>query len=141
FVYDLTDAQVTSLEDVDDIAVNIADGKRFQAFTINPGAVTQDGEEFGNGHPALEDLTLRQAIVMAIDNDRIVEQGANGQAVAAGGYVPPRYETFHRSPAVEGAFLYHDIEAANAMLDEAGDVMGVDAVRVSPDGDRLKLRM
>ena len=141
FVHELTDAQVTSLEDVDDIAVNIADGKRFQAFTINPGAVTQDGEEFGDGHPALEDLTLRQAIVMAIDNDRIVEQGANGQAVAAGGYVPPRYEAFHWSPEGEDAFLDHDIEAANEMLDEAGYDMGDDGVRVSPDGDRLELRM
>lgn len=45
FVYELTDAQVTSLEGVEDVAVNIADGKRFQAFTINPGAETRDGEE------------------------------------------------------------------------------------------------
>ena len=141
FVYELTDAQVTSLAEVDDIAVNIADGKRFQAFTINPGAVTKDGEEFGDGHPALEDLTLRQAIVMAIDNDGIVDQGANGQAVAAGGYIPPRYENFHWSPEGEDASLDHDPEAANEMLDEAGYEMGDDGVRVSPDGDRLELRM
>lgn len=141
FVYELTDAQVTSLEAAEDIAVNIADGKRFQAFTINPGALTQDGEEFGDGHPALQDLTLRQAIVMAIDNEEIVQQGSNGQAVAAGGYVPPRYGDFHWSPQGEEAILDFDPEAANTMLDEAGYELGDDGVRVSPDGDRLELRM
>ncbi|WP_017587574.1 ABC transporter substrate-binding protein [Nocardiopsis ganjiahuensis] len=141
FVYELTDAQVTSLETVDDIAVNIADGKRFQAFTINPGAETQDGEEFGDGHPALSDRTLRQAIVMGIDNEEIVQQGANGQAVAAGGYIPPRYADFHWSPEGEDAVLDFDPDAANEMLDEAGYETGDDGVRVSPDGDRLELRM
>ena len=141
FVYELTDAQATSLESTDDIAVNIADGKRFQAFTINPGAKTQDGEAFGDGHPALQDLTLRQAIVMGIDNEEIVQQGANGQAVAAGGYIPPRYTDFHWSPEGEEAILDFDPDAANEMLDEAGYDKGDDGVRVSPDGDRLELRM
>lgn len=140
-VYELTDAQVTSLEGVDDIEVNISDGKRFQAFTINPGAETQDGEEFGDGHPALSDLTLRQAIVMGIDNDEIVDQGANGQAVAAGGYIPPRYEDFHWAPEGDEAILDFDPDAANEMLDDAGYDLGDDGVRVSPDGDRLELRM
>lgn len=141
FVYELTDAQVTSLESAEDIAVNIADGKRFQAFTINPGAQTQDGEAFGDGHPALQDRTLRQAIVMGIDNEEIVQQGANGQAVAAGGYVPPRYTDFHWSPEGEEAILDFDPDAANEMLDEAGYDRGDDGVRVSPEGDRLELRM
>ncbi|MGW5875595.1 ABC transporter substrate-binding protein [Nocardiopsis terrae] len=141
FVYELTDAQVTSLETVDDIAVNIADGKRFQAFTINPGAVTRDGEEFGDGHPALSDPTLRQAIVMGIDNEEIAQQGSNGQAVAAGGYIPPRYTDFHWAPEGDEAFLDFDPGAANEMLDDAGYARGDDGVRVSPDGDRLELRM
>jgi peptide/nickel transport system substrate-binding protein len=141
FVYELTEAQATSLQGNDDIAVNIADGKRFQAFTINPGAETQDGEEFGDGHPALSDLTLRQAIVMAIDNQEIVDKAHNGQAVAAGGYIPPRYEDFHWAPEPGDDPLAFDPDAANAMLDEAGYESGEDGVRVSPDGDRLELRL
>ncbi|WP_160051615.1 ABC transporter substrate-binding protein [Nocardiopsis sp. FR26] len=139
FVYELTQAQATALESAEDIHVNIADGKRFQAFTINPGAVTQDGEEFGDGHPALADRTLRQAIVMAIDNQEVVDKGHGGQAVAAGGYIPPRYTDFHWEPEEDP--LAFDPEAANAMLDEAGYERGEDGVRVSPDGDRLRLRM
>ncbi|MEV2275200.1 ABC transporter substrate-binding protein [Nocardiopsis sp. NPDC049922] len=141
FVYELTEAQATSLEGVDGITVNRAEGKRFQAFTVNPGARTQDGEEFGDGHPALADRTLRQAIVMAVDNDEIVELAHGGQAVAAGGYVPARYDDFHWSPEGEEDFLAFDPDAANAMLDEAGYERGEDGVRVSPDGDRLELRM
>ncbi|MFD6949411.1 ABC transporter substrate-binding protein [Nocardiopsis sp. TSRI0078] len=141
FVYELTQAQATALESAEDIHVNFADGKRFQAFTINPGAVTQDGDEFGDGHPALADRTLRQAIVMAVDNEEIVDKAHGGRAVAAGGYIPPRYEDFHWAPEGGGADLGFDPDAANAMLDEAGYERGADGVRVSPDGDRLRLRM
>ncbi|CAL9416237.1 hypothetical protein SUDANB121_01776 [Nocardiopsis dassonvillei] len=141
FVYELTAAQADALEEAADIAVNFADGKRFQAFTVNPGARTQDGEEFGDGHPALQDRTLRQAIVMAIDNQEIVDKAHGGRATAAGGYIPARYTDFHWSPGGGEAILDFDPDAANAMLDEAGYETGDDGVRVSPDGDRLELRM
>ena len=140
-VYELTEAQATALDGADDIAVNFADGKRFQAFTMNPGARTQDGDEFGDGHPALSDLTLRQAIVRAIDNQEIVDKAHGGRATAAGGYIPARYGDYHWSPEGEEATLSFDPEAANAMLDEAGYDRGDDGVRVSPEGDRLELRM
>ncbi|MFD3687401.1 ABC transporter substrate-binding protein [Nocardiopsis sp. NPDC058631] len=140
-VYELTEAQATALEGLDDIAVNFADGKRFQAFTMNPGARTQDGEEFGDGHPALSDATLRRAIVRAIDNEEIVDKAHGGRATAAGGYVPARYGDYHWAPEGEEATLSFDPEASNAMLDDAGYERGDDGVRVSPEGDRLELRM
>ncbi|MFW6639046.1 ABC transporter substrate-binding protein [Nocardiopsis algeriensis] len=141
FVPDLTDAQATSLEGAEDIAVNFADGKRFQAFTVNPGARTRDGEEFGDGHPALADRTLRRAIAMAVDNQEIVDKAHGGRAVAAGGYIPARYTDFHWAP--EGGETDPDFapDTADALLDEAGYARGADGVRVSPDGDRLRLRM
>ena len=141
FAYELTAAQADSLSQAPDIAVNIADGKRFQAFTVNPGAATRDGREFGDGHPALADRTLRRAIVMAIDNQEIVDKAHGGRATAAGGYIPARYSDFHWAPEGDEATLAFDPDAANAMLDEAGYAMGGDGVRVSPDGDRLELRM
>ncbi|WP_017541123.1 ABC transporter substrate-binding protein [Nocardiopsis halophila] len=136
----LTPAQADSLEGQEGITVNNATGKRFQAFTINPGAQTQDGEEFGDGHPALQDKTLRQAIMMAIDKDELVENVYGGYAEPAEGYIPKRYDTYYWEPEGEDR-LDFDPDAANAMLDEAGYETGDDGVRTSPDGDRLELRM
>nr|WP_232524439.1 ABC transporter substrate-binding protein [Nocardiopsis gilva] len=136
----LTPAQADALQGEENITVNTASGKRFQAFTINPGARTQDGEEFGDGHPALKDKTLRQAIMRAIDKDEIVQKVYGGYAEPAGGYIPARYERYAWSPEGDER-LDFDVDAANKMLDDAGYAMGDDGVRVSPDGDRLKLRM
>ncbi|GAA1986951.1 ABC transporter substrate-binding protein [Nocardiopsis rhodophaea] len=136
----LTPAQADALQGEENITVNNATGKRFQAFTINPGARTQDGEEFGDGHPALKDKTLRQAIMRAIDKDEIVQKVYGGYAEPAGGYIPARYERYAWSPE-DDERLDFDVDAANEMLDDAGYETGGDGVRVSPDGDRLKLRM
>ncbi|WP_017622416.1 ABC transporter substrate-binding protein [Nocardiopsis chromatogenes] len=136
----LTPAQADSLEGQDGISVNNATGKRFQGFTVNPGAETQDGEEFGDGHPALQDKTLRQAIMMAIDKDELVEKVYGGYAEPAEGYIPARYDRYYWEPEGEER-LDFDVDAANAMLDEAGYETGDDGIRTSPDGDRLELRM
>ncbi|MDT0300991.1 ABC transporter substrate-binding protein [Streptomonospora wellingtoniae] len=140
FVSGLTPAQADALKGTENITVNTASGKRFQGFTINPGARTRDGEEFGDGHPALQDRVLRRAIMRAIDKDEIVESVYGGYAEAAGGYIPARYDTYHWKPDASQR-LDFDPDAANEMLDEAGYERGENGVRVSPDGDPLKLRM
>ncbi|MFD0773616.1 ABC transporter substrate-binding protein, partial [Streptomonospora algeriensis] len=140
FVSGLTPAQADALKNTGNVTVNTADGKRFQGFTINPGAATRDGEEFGDGHPALTDRVLRRAIMRAIDKDEIVESVYGGYAQAADGYIPARYDDHHWTPQ-DSQRLDFDPGAANEMLDEAGYERGDDGVRVSPDGDRLELRM
>ncbi len=140
FVEGLTPAQADALEGEENITVNNADGKRFEGFTINPGAETQDGEQFGDGHPALQDKTLRQAIMAGIDKDEIVETVYGGYAEAGGGVIPSRYEDYAWEPEGDERIDF-DPDAANAMLDEAGYEMGDDGVRESPEGDRLELRM
>ncbi|TDQ52444.1 ABC transporter substrate-binding protein [Actinorugispora endophytica] len=140
FVHNLTPAQAESLEGEPGITVNAADGKRFTGFTVNPGARTRDGEEFGDGHPALRDRTVRQAVMLAIDKEALVERVYGGYATVAEGYIPARYEDYHWRPA-DGERLGHDPERAREMLDEAGYEEGADGVRVSPDGDPLRFRM
>ncbi|MFC7330701.1 ABC transporter substrate-binding protein [Marinactinospora rubrisoli] len=140
FVSDLTPAQADALEGNDTITVNAADGKRFNGFTINPGARTADGDEFGDGHPALQDRVVRQAIMRAIDKDALVETVYGGYAEAAEGYIPARYTDYAWAPEGDDR-LDFDPDAANEMLDEAGYERGDDGVRVSPDGDPLTFRM
>ncbi|MUL41011.1 ABC transporter substrate-binding protein [Streptomonospora sp. PA3] len=140
FVSNLTPAQADALKQTENVTVNVADGKRFQGFTINPGASTQDGQEFGDGHPALKDRVLRRAIMRAIDKKEIVESVYGGYAQAAGGYIPARYDRYYWEPK-GGERLDFDPDAANRMLDEAGYERGDDGVRVSPEGDRLEFRM
>ncbi|PRY00533.1 ABC transporter substrate-binding protein [Allonocardiopsis opalescens] len=136
----LTPAQAASLEGEPNIAINNATGKRFFGFTINPGAQTVDGEEFGDGHPALRDQEVRTAIMHAIDRDALVERVEGGFAEAAHGYIPSRYDDYHWEPTDEQRIDY-DPELANQILDEAGYETGDDGVRVSPDGDRMALRI
>ncbi|RNL82137.1 ABC transporter substrate-binding protein [Halostreptopolyspora alba] len=140
FVEGLTPAQADALDGEANITVNNATGKRFEGFTINPGAETQDGVEFGDGHPALRDKTLRQAIMFAIDKDEIVETVYGGYAEAAEGYIPARYEDYTWEPEGDDRIDF-DPDAAETMLDEAGYEMGDDGVRESPDGEPLELRM
>lgn len=136
----LTPAQANSLKDAEDIKVNTATGKRFNGFTVNPGARTQDGEKIGDGNPALKDKTLRQAMMKAIDKDAVVEKVYGGYAEPGEGYIPKRYKDYYWEP--EGADrLDFDPDAANKMLDDAGYKMGDDGIRETPDGDPLKLRM
>ncbi|TQN32112.1 peptide/nickel transport system substrate-binding protein [Haloactinospora alba] len=139
FASGLTPAQADSLRDEENITVNNAAGKRFQAFTINPGARTKDGTEFGDGHPALQDKTVRQAIMRAIDREEIVDKAHGGYAEAAGGYIPSRYDKYSWQP--EEQRLGFDPQAAEEMLEEAGYEKGSDGVRVSPDGERMELRL
>jgi peptide/nickel transport system substrate-binding protein len=139
FVQGLTPAQADALQSEPSITVNQAQGKRFQAITLNPGARLQNGEPFGDGHPALQDPVVREALVRTIDRDAIYEVAYGGYGEANGGYIPSRYDRYHWEPSGD-AVVGFDIAAANELLDGAGYPPGDDGIRVSPDGDRLSFR-
>jgi peptide/nickel transport system substrate-binding protein len=136
FVSGLTPAQFESLKDVENIALNQAKGKRFQGFTLNPGAQTQGGETFGDGHPALQDPAVREAIVRTVDREAIYEQAYGGLGEPNGALIPSRYDLYHWQAGDIG----QDIDEANRLLDAAGYPMGSDGVRVTPEGRPLSFR-
>ncbi|MGO1972951.1 MAG: ABC transporter substrate-binding protein [Propionibacteriaceae bacterium] len=136
FVSGITPAQFKALEGQDNIKVNNADGKRFQGFTMNPGAQTQDGEEFGDGHPALKDPVVREAVVKTIDREAIYQQAYGGLGEPNAGLIPSRYSDYHWQPDEFG----QDIEGANKLLDDAGYKRGSDGIRVTEDGEPLNFR-
>lgn len=86
-----------------------------------------------NQHPALSDKVVRKAMMHAIDRDSIVEDLWQGAAVKATSNLSPALE-FYYNPDV--TTYDYDPDAAMAMLDEAGWVVGSDGIR-EKDGVRL----
>ncbi|MGH3980618.1 MAG: ABC transporter substrate-binding protein [Pseudonocardiaceae bacterium] len=135
----MTPAQFEALAGEPDVTRNRAIGRRFFELAINPGAATREGVPIGDGHPALADVRVRQAIAAAIDRAALVRRLLDGYGQPGTSIVPPVYPAFHWSPS--GTQLRQDIAAANRMLDTAGYRRGSDGVRVGPDGRELRLRL
>ncbi|WP_448322259.1 ABC transporter substrate-binding protein [Streptomyces sp. CO7] len=116
-------------------------GDRWNGIEINGGARTRSGKQIGTGHPALRDEKVRTALALAIDKDTIVKKVRNGLAEAADGYLPPSLPQFDWKPSASER-LDHDVDKANALLDEAGYTERKDGVRVDPESGRtLELRL
>ncbi|MFJ3282786.1 ABC transporter substrate-binding protein [Streptomyces halstedii] len=136
----LTPAQAASLRSADNIKVNDAPGRRFYALAVNPGARTKDGKKFGDGHPALRDQKVRQALFMAVDRSAVVDKVFQGHAVEGEGYIPPRFDSYFWKPS-DGQKLAYDPAKAGALLDEAGYKKNGAGKRTGKDGKPLDFRI
>jgi peptide/nickel transport system substrate-binding protein len=116
-------------------------GRRSSYLQINHGATTTDNKPVGDGHPALKDPRVRQALHTAIDKQKLVDEVQNGLAKPANGsIVPPMYKDFFWE-ASGATLVSYDPAKANKILDDAGYKKGPDGVRTMPDGSRkLQLR-
>jgi peptide/nickel transport system substrate-binding protein len=91
-------------------------------------------EEATKGHPALQDVNVRRAIVMAVDRDKICQEllyGLTKPALSVWDgtpYADPKLEPIPYNP-----------EEAKKLLDAAGWKVGGDGIRAK-DGVPLKLR-
>ncbi|HEX4813111.1 MAG TPA: ABC transporter substrate-binding protein [Nonomuraea sp.] len=111
-------------------------GRRASYLQINHGATTSDDKPVGDGHPALKDVKVRQALHYAIDKQKLVDEVQNGLAKPAhGSIVPPMYQDFFWEASGDTKVEY-DPAKANQILDEAGYKKGSDGVRTMPDGSR-----
>jgi peptide/nickel transport system substrate-binding protein len=111
-------------------------GRRATYLQINHGATTSDDKPIGDGHPALKDPKVREALHYAIDKQKLVDEVQNGLAVPAdGSIIPPMYKDFfwQASGAEKVSF---DLAKANKILDDAGYKKGADGIRTMPDGSR-----
>ena len=86
-------------------------------------------------NPAVQDVTVRQAIAFGIDRERINEIGARGTAFPGHGLLPSYYKDFYTEPEGELDYPY-DPDRAREMLEAAGWVEGDGGVR-EKDGQRL----
>lgn len=140
FASNLTPAQAASLSKAENIKVNDAPGRRFYALATNPGAKSKDGKKFGNGHPALLDAKVRQALFAATDRTTIIDKVFQGHAVEGEGYIPPRFSAYHWKPSADQKIAYDPAKAA-ALLDQAGYKKNSAGKRVGKDGKPLNFRI
>jgi peptide/nickel transport system substrate-binding protein len=136
----LTPAQFGSLKGQQGIETNSGAGRRYQAISINSGAIDAAGKPLGDGNPALKDKALRQAIFTAIDNKTLLDKVLQGLGKPGETEVPSVYpDYFGFAPGYTPRTF--DPAAANKILDGAGYTKGSDGIRVDKTGKPLKLRL
>lgn len=135
----LTPAQFQAMENQQNITVNPGSGRRYQALNINSGTHNADGNLMGDGNPALQDISLRTAIVRAIDNKTLLERVLQGLGEPATAEIPAVYPLYHWD--TQDLPYSFDPAAANKILDDAGYTMGPDNIRLDKEGNPLKLRL
>jgi peptide/nickel transport system substrate-binding protein len=123
-----------SLQGEENITTNEALIPSFEEIGFNVGADETQTE--ADGHPALEDVDVRQAIAHAIDKETLVDRILRGHGEVGTTIVPSSIGFYHYEPTEEEIFEF-DPDAANQILDDAGyeDTDG-DGVREMPDGGR-----
>ncbi len=137
-LWDLTEANFPELEQLSSQGVSFVatvTGEN-ELLSINFGANdgTAPADPATAPHPILYDLRVRQALQYAIDKQKIVDALLYGNVKAGNSAVP--VGTFG-CPQPVSEF---SVEKANALLDEAGWVMGADGIR-EKDGMRMSLKI
>lgn len=111
--------------------------ERLEMNLTNPSADLPEGERatVAHPHPFLTDPRVREALSISIDRQLLVDVGYGPSGQPTCNLVP--------APALYASdntgCLTQDVERANALLDEAGYMMGSDGVRVNADGVRLSI--
>ena len=92
------------------------------------------GDGLGDGHPALQDVKVRQAIAHAVDKETLVDRVLNGLGTPSVSISPGASAEWDLDLPADEQFEF-DLDKANQLLDDAGyaDTDG-DGVREMPDG-------
>ena len=139
-VADIGANQFLALKDKPGITTVQATGVSFSEIGFNTGAATTDNQPVGDGHPALKDKALRQAIGYAIDQQTIVNKVLRGLGKPGVGVIPPVYTAYKFDPGASARTF--DTAKANSLLDAAGYTKGSDGIRVDPkSGKKLDFRL
>ncbi|MCG8347432.1 MAG: ABC transporter substrate-binding protein [Chloroflexales bacterium] len=101
--------------------------------TYRTASVSVNHFPLNNQLPQLSDKRVRQAMMHAIDRQRVIDDVFQGTAVVAHTNISPALEFWH-NPNVKQ--YEYDLDQAAALLDEAGWTMGEDGIR-EQDGVKL----
>jgi peptide/nickel transport system substrate-binding protein len=130
-----------SLRNQPDVATHDGTIPSFDEIAMNTGSAYQEPEgafePHGDGHPALTDEVVRDAIRMAINSQEITEKVLLGYGEPGNSIIPPVSVAGARWEPTGEEVIAWDIEGANALLEEAGYVdSDNDGVREMPPGSR-----
>ena len=127
-------ASVADLEGAEDIVVVQGQQGGFDELAMNAGA-----GGIGDGHPALEDVAVRQAIAHAVDKETIVDRRPQRARRAGRRHVAVAGPSW--TPEIEDPFEF-DLDVANQILDDAGyeDTDGNGVREMPGGGDELSFR-
>ena len=136
FADGLKPSLIASIEGIEHVTVQRVVSDWWLNLAFNFGGQGPDADPL----PALHDITVRQAIAMAIDKQAIADKVYQGTATPGDTIIRPASAFWHLDIPPEEEFGY-DPAAANAMLDDAGyaDADG-DGIREDPaTGEPLEL--
>ncbi len=137
-LWDITEADFPTLESMANRGVTFAGAQtgENELLLFNFADPTVDAPPSADEapHPVLNDVRVREAIQLAIDKQEIVETLLYGN-VNVGTTVLPNGTFACPQPPSE-----FNVEKANALLDEAGWVVGADGIRTK-DGVRAELKI
>lgn len=121
-----------ALKDTEGVTTHTANISSFDEIGFNAGA--GETQPDADGHPALLDPRVRQAMAHAIDKQTILDRVLQGYGTIGTTIVPPFSAAYHYEPTAD-ELLDFDIDEANSILDDAGyeDTDG-DGVREMPGG-------
>ncbi len=119
---------IEQLEANEDLVVVQGRQGGFSELALNAG----DG--LGDGHPALQDRAVRQAINWAIDREVLLEENLNGRGTVGIGMPVSASDEWDLVVPEDEQYTF-DLDKANEILDEAGYLdTDDDGVREMPDG-------
>jgi peptide/nickel transport system substrate-binding protein len=137
---------VSALQNADNVEVHIADvaaggSLRDVFFNVTSEENCPPDDGICSGHPALQDVAVRQALATAVDKQQIIDVATLGTASPGLSLVPPGLGDYYASGIEDYAY---DPAAANDILDEAGyedsDGDGVRECLADQDCDTLTFR-
>ena len=113
---------VTALRNAENVEVYIADGTSGSLTdvffnVVDPEDCPTDAGGVCTGHPALRDVSVRQALSHAMNKQELVDVALLGLGSPGLSLVPPGLGDWYASEVPDYAY---DVDAANALLDEAG---------------------
>lgn len=113
----------------------LAEDPNFTVIKTSTGGVKHF--PLNNQLPQLSDKRVRQAMMHAIDRQRIIDDLWAGAATVAHSPLSPKFAFYSKNDDPDIKKYDFNPEGAMALLDEAGWTMGDDGVRVNEDGLRL----